>query len=230
MPEAALERRIGYAFRLADGQPVYREIHEPVVRNGQLVGDRVTYRAPDDAVLARKRVDFGADALAPSFRLRDRRLGYVEGLRRSGDGAITLFRRDHAEAPMEETTLQPPAGLVADAGFDRMIFRHFDELRSGEVLSFPFAVPGRLETIDFMVRLRERRQVLGEPALVMRMALDSALFGWLVDPIDVAYHAETGALLRYEGVSNLPRPDGDGNYRVRIDFHPRAADRFGRPR
>ena len=43
---------------------------------------------------------------------------------------------------------------------------------------------------------------------------------WLANPIDVAYHAETGALLRYEGLSNIPDPDRDGNYRVRIDFPP----------
>lgn len=226
VPEAALERRVGYAFRLSDGEPLYREVHEPVVEDGRLVGDRVTYRAPDGSVMARKRVDFGADALAPSFRLEDRRLGYVEGLRRSGDGSITLFHRERSGAATKEATLQPPAGLIVDAGFDRFIFRRLDELRDGETLSFPFAVPSRLETIDFTVRVLERRRVLGEPALVMRMGLDSALFGWLVDPIDVAYHAETGALLRYEGVSNLPRADGDGNYRVRIEFHSSVAVRF----
>jgi hypothetical protein len=228
VPDAALQQRVGYAFRLSDGEPLYREVHEPVVEDGRLVGDRVTYRAPDGAVMARKRVDFGVDALAPSFRLEDRRLGYVEGVRRSGDGSITLFHRERSGAAMQEETLQPPAGLIADAGFDRLIFRRLDDLRDGATLSFPFAVPSRLETIDFTVRVLERRRVLDQPALVVRMALDSTLFGWLVDPIDVAYHAETGALLRYEGVSNLPRPDGDGNYRVRIDFHPSAAERFRR--
>lgn len=229
VPDAARERRVGYAFRLADGEPLYREIHEPVVSNGRLQGERVTYRAPDGSVMARKRVDFSADPLAPSFRLEDRRLGYVEGLRRTDDGAVTLFRREHADARVEEATLAPPPGLIADAGFDRLIYRRLDELRDGATLSFPFAVPSRLDTIAFTVRLLERRRTFGEPALVMRMQPDSALLGWLVDPIDVTYHADSGALLRYEGVSNLPRPDGDGNHRVRIDFHAGAVERFHEP-
>jgi len=95
MPDAALERRVGYAFSLDTGEAVYREIHEPVVDDGVLLRDEVTYRGSDDAVIARKRVDFRPDPLAPAFRLTDRRSGYVEGLERSG-GQVTLFRRQGA--------------------------------------------------------------------------------------------------------------------------------------
>ncbi len=130
-----------------------------------------------------------------------------------------LFHRDGAGAPLERERV--PAGeLVADAGFDMLIYRELDALQSGERPEFPFAVPSRLDTLTFRLRSLGREKILQRPATRVRMELANPLLRWLVDPVDVAYHADTGALLRYEGISNLPDPNGDGNYRVRIDFPP----------
>ncbi|MDZ7747617.1 MAG: hydantoinase/oxoprolinase family protein [Halofilum sp. (in: g-proteobacteria)] len=238
IPQAALERRVGHAFLLATGEPVYREIHEPRVADGRLLGDRVTYRGPDGAVIARKRVDFSRRPLAPTFRARGPaqpatpRAWSTGG---AGDG-LALFHRKGRDAELRRAVIDAPPGLVADAGFDVLLYRRLDALAAGETLAFPFAVPSRLDTVRFRLRAIDRRTVLGAPAVVIRMEPDSALLRWLVEPIDVAYHAETGALLRYEGVSNLPRPDAEGNYRVRIDFppdgaapQPPAPDRSGGP-
>ncbi len=220
VPDAALERRVGHAYSLATGEKVYREIHEPVVESGELVGDEVTYRTPDDRVIARKRVDFSRRASAPAFRLTDERTGYVEGLEWIARDRAALFRREGGDAAMERVEIDAPAELVADAGFDVVIYRRLDELKRGDELTFPFAAPGRLATYDYRLRKIGEARVLGAPAVQIRFEPQSTILRWLADPIDVAYHRDTGALLRYEGVSNLPNPDGDGNYRVRIDFPP----------
>jgi len=220
VPDAAQERRVGHAYSLETGEKVYREIHQPVIDAGELVGDEVTYRAPDDRVIARKRVDFSQRASAPAFRLIDRRSGYVEGLEWLGQDQAALFRREGGDAAMERVEIEAPSDLVADAGFDIVIYRRLDELKAGEELTFPFAAPGRLDTYDYRLRKVGEARVLGQPAIEIRFEPQSAILRWLADPIDVAYHRETGALLRYEGVSNLPNPDGEGNYRVRIDFPP----------
>jgi hypothetical protein len=224
IPDAALERRVGHAFLLSTGEPVYREVHEPRVADGRLMADEVTYRAPGGEVIARKRVDFSQRPLAPAFRLEDLRTGYVEGLRAGEQGRLVLFHRKGPEAERRSEAIDPPDDLVADAGFDLLIYRRIDELADGGSLTFPFAVPSRLETIRFRLRAIDRRKVLTQPAIVIRMEPASTLLRWLVDPIDVAYHARTGALLRYEGVSNIPDPDRDGNYRVRIDFPPEGVE------
>lgn len=218
--DTALERRVGYAYRLSDGELVYREIHEARIVGGELVSDRVTYVAPDGEVIARKWVDYTPSAIAPSFRLRVLDSGYIEGLKRNEEGAVVLYHREHAGAPIERARIDAPPNLVADAGFEQLIYRHFQDLLAGATLTFPFAVPSRLDTIEFSIRLIDRRRVLGEPALVFRMEPASFLLDWLAEPIDVAYHAKTHALLVYEGVSNIPRPNGEGNYRVRIVFPP----------
>lgn len=220
VPDAALERRVGHAYSLATGEKLYREIHKPDVDSGELVGDEVVYRAPDDRVIARKRVDFTERAIAPAFRLTDRRTGYVEGLEWPDPDRAALLRREGEEAAMERVEIDAPADLVADAGFDVVIYRRLDELKAGDELKFPFAAPGRLDTYNYRLRKVDEGRVLGEPAITIRFEPQSAVLRWLVDPIDVAYQRDTGALLRYEGVSNLPNPDGEGNYRVRIDFPP----------
>lgn len=220
---AALQPRTGYAFLLETGAPVYREQHEPRVEDGRLLGDTVVYRGEDGAVIARKHVDFAAHPLHPSFELVDRRTGYVEGLAQPSRGRVTLYHRKPGQSGRERRTLDAPEGLVADAGFDVLVFRHMEALRSGRTLTFPFAVPSRLDTIDFRLRRVARRRVLGREAVVIRMEPESMLLRWLVDPIEVSYAADTGRLLRYEGLSNIPDPARDGNYRVRIDFPPAGA-------
>ncbi len=219
VPQAALERRVGHAFTLDTGRFVYREIHEPRVEDGRLVGDRVTYVDADGDAFAHKRVRFAPQPLVPTFRLEDTRTGYIEGLRRLDDG-VELFVRTNGEAEMRSARLDPPPKTVADAGFDILIYRQIERLKAGETLRFPFAAPSQLDVVAFRLRRVERRRVLGEPAVVIRMEPANMFIRWLADPIDVAYHAETGALLRYEGLSNIPNPDADGNYRVRIDFPP----------
>lgn len=219
-PKAALEPRTGHAFELDSGRPVYREVHEPDVVDGGLVSDRVEYVDPQGETFARKRVSFAEAPLAPSFRLEDTRTGYIEALERKDDGRIELIYRKREDAATEQTVIDPPGNMVADAGFDLLIYRNLDRLRAGETLRFPFAAASQQRTVPFRLRVIGEREVLGEPALVIRMEPDNMFIRWLADPIDVAYHAETGALLRYEGLSNIPDPDDDENYRVRIDFPP----------
>jgi len=220
--DAAPQPRIGHAFSLETGELVYREIHQPQASDGRLVRDRVEYRGPDGELLALKTVDYTPDPVCPAFRLEDRRTGYVEGLEWNGDGRPVVFMRESADAPMQRAVLEAEGDLVADAGFDVMVYRQLERLQEGATPVFPFAVPNRLRTLEFRLRRLGRREILGRPATLVRMEPANPLLRWLVDPIDVAYNADTGALLRYEGISNLPRPDGDGNYRVRIDFPPQG--------
>lgn len=216
--------RIGHAYSLETGELVYREVHNPESADGRLVRDRVEYRGPDDELLAVKTVDYRRDPVCPEFRFEDRRTGYVEGLEWEDQGRPVLFSRESGDAPMKRAVVDASDQLVADAGFDIMVYRKLERLQQGAEPVFPFAVPSRRQVLEFRLRSLGTREVLGQSATLIRMELSNPLLRWLVDPIDVAYNAETGALLRYEGISNVPRPDGDGNYRVRIDFPPEGVD------
>lgn len=223
LPAVALESRTGYAFRLDNGEPVYREVHDPEVEEGRLVGDDVRYLDTDGEEFARKRVDYRPDPVRPDFLLEDRRSGYLEGLEALDDGSVEVRHRGVGEDEASVTRAEPPDDLVADAGFDIRMTRDFDRLLDGESVRLPFLVPSRGDWYEFRATPVEQTEVLGEPALVVRMELSGWVGRLLTSPIDVSYHRETRALLRYEGVSNIRDAEGE-SLEVRIDFPPAGRD------
>ena len=103
----------------------------------------------------------------------------------------------------------------SDAGFDRFIEEHWDELVAGTTFVRRFLVPSRLDFMDFRIRLDAPRETEGAVGFVLE--LDSVLLRLLVPPIIAIYDTTSRRLLRYEGLSNLHDEGGD-NHRVRIDF------------
>ncbi len=223
LPAIALESRTGHAFRLDNGELVYREVHHPEVEEGRLVGDDVRYLDADGEEFARKRVDYRPNPVRPDFLLEDLRSGYVEGLEALDDGRVAIRHRGVGDDETRVTRVEPPDDLVADAGFDIRMTRDFDRLLDGERVRLPFLVPSRGDWYSFRATPVEQTEVLGEPALVVRMELSGWVGRLLTSPIDVSYHRDTRALLRYEGVSNIRDADGE-SLNVRIDFPPDGRD------
>ena len=208
--------RVGYAYAADSGAFLYTEAHFETPRHGRLATERVEYRSPDGRLLATKRLDYTPDASAPRFELTMAVNAYREGLRQTADGLQTFYR------PVEggRTYTEPLAGsddLVADGGFERVVAQRLADLRTGHSLSFDFLVPGRLSTYPFRVRRVGDTEVLGEPAVHLRMEPASWLLRWLAEPVEVFYHRERGRLLRYVGPTNL-RDAAGNNPRVRVDF------------
>jgi len=218
---AALPARAGLSFEegLArdpgDGRLLYREQHLVRREAGQPVARLVLYRCPDGTPFARKQVDYRGSPEAPAFRFEDARLGYGEGLRRRGDAGELWVRPGPGEA--ERSAPAELAGLVADAGFDEFIRRRWQPLLAGEAVPFEFAVPSRLERLDFRLRHLGSEAMDGGTAEVFRLRLGGWL-GWLAPHIDVAYDRESRRLLRFEGLSNLREDDGQRQLVARIDF------------
>jgi len=219
VPASALSQRVGHAFDLETGELIYREVHRPRADDGRLVGDRVSYVGPDGDAFARKTVDYTDDPVCPWFRFEDARNGYVEGLEPGEGDAMRLFHEPVDSDSRRTARLDADREIIADAGFDMLVYREFDRLLAGEELEFPFAVPSRGRTYDFRARRIGEAVVLGEPAVWIRLEPSGLLTRWLTDPIEVAYHRDERTLLRYEGISNVRDQAGD-SYRVRIDFPP----------
>lgn len=201
---------------------LYREQHW-IRRDGPEIAERlVLYQCPDGTAFARKHVDYRPSALAPAFHFEDRRSGYREGLRWAG--APQVFVR----APpglAEKAARLSPEQLVADAGFDEFIRRHWSDLLAGREVPLAFAIPARLQSFGFRLRRSGVAQAHGEPAWVFRLALGGWL-RWLAPRVDVHYGQHSRRLLRFEGPSNLLDDAGRAPLDTRIDFPqpPRAAD------
>lgn len=225
--------RIGYAYEADTGAFLYTEAHFEERRAGRLATERVEYRSPDGQLLATKRLDYGAEPAAPRFELTMAVNAYREGLRQTADGLQAFYRPVEGGRTYTER-LTGSDGLVADGGFDRVVAERLSDLRAGRTLSFDFLVPGRLSTYPFRVRKVGEAQVLGKPALHLRMEPASWLLRWLAEPVEVFYHRERGRLLRYVGPTNL-RDAAGNNPRVRVDFpdsppaEGRLAGRAARP-
>lgn len=203
-----------------DGGLLYLEQHLVRREQGRPLERLVLYRCADGTAFARKRVDYRRSALAPEFALEDARTDYREGLRRAG-GPQQVFVQENAGDAERAAPLEA-SGLVADAGFDEFVRAKWDRLMAGESVPLEFAVPSRLESMDFTVRrLRGGAAVGGEDAVVFRLAL-GGWRGWLAPHIDVAYGRDSRRLLRFEGLSNLRTDDGRRQLAARIDF-PRPA-------
>lgn len=209
----------GTAYDLDEARVLYRESHF-LSRDADGRGERVVlYRCPDGAPFARKRVQYAGDAAAPSFELVDARLGYREGVRATGD-AREVFVQESPDDAEERGPLPDAEGLVADAGFDEFVHRHWDALQAGETVRFPFLVPSRLDFYNFKVSKKGDTTLDGTSASVIRLALGS-WWAFLLPHIDVAYSNDRRELLQFVGISNVRDEDGD-NFKARIEF-PRAA-------
>lgn len=194
---------------------LYRE-HHLIRQDGDRPVERlVLYRCPDGRAFARKRIDYRVSALAPDFELIDAR-GHREGLRRQ-DGRILVWSGDDTPRPL------PAAGgpLVADAGFDEFLRRHWSAATSGKPQVIAFAVPAYGRSLSFKVRGQPARNATGPHRFELRL---DGLLGRLAPAIRVEYDDQR-RLRRFVGLTNIRDAGGD-QIEAEIVFagSPRAAD------
>lgn len=215
--QAALTFEEGVARDPESRALLYREHHLVRRADGRPTERLVIYRCADGTPFARKRVDYRRSVQAPEFSFEDVRLGYGEGLRRTGATDTVWVRDGRGEGERSATLDDPAARLVADAGFDEFIRTHWSPLVSGQSVPLQFAVPSRLQTLGFKVN-RQGSLTLGqEPAESFRLKLGGVL-GWIAPHIDVAYGRDSRRLLRFEGLSNLRSDDGRSQLVAQIEF------------
>lgn len=206
----------GNAYELRTGKFLYSENHTEVYRNGQHVATTLLYKDHAEKVFAEKRSEYSPGSTVPSFRLEDRRSGYVEGCN-PGSGAITLFHRDNAKSPLKSRSIQAGSDLVVDSGFHIYLKKNRDALLAGQTLVFRFGVPSRLTTFDFRVRKIADTEVNGRRAVRFELAPDNLILRSMVAPILVDYDPATMDLLAYTGLSNIYDEKGKA-YNVHIVF------------
>jgi len=208
----------GQAFDIDSGDKIYGEVHQVKSVDGQPLERIVTYRCPNGAAFARKRVQRSRLASAPQFSMEDHRLDYDEGLEVSNDDLVVYVRGVGDTQRKSEILAELPDDLVADAGFDVFVLDRWERLVAGETVHFHFLVPSRLEYMNFKVKQVREERIGEREARTFRLAL-GGLLGLIVSGIDVSYDAETRTILQFSGLSNVRDPDGK-NYVVRLDFPP----------
>lgn len=211
-----IEHYIGTAFD-TQGRELYTESHW-ISGEADETERLILFHCPDGKAFARKHVEDAGDALTPLFELDDNRYGYREGVRLASNGRREVFVRRNAEQSEQTALLESVPRLVIDAGFDRFIVKHWNELVSGRKQKVEFLLPSRLRSYSFVLRPMGADQIDGTPVQRFRLELDSWL-GFALPSIDMAYASDNMAIREYSGVSNIRGNDGE-NLKVRIEFPP----------
>ncbi len=210
----------GQAFDLETGALLYSE-HHWIERDesGAYLRSEVRYELPEGKPLAVKQVDFRSNPLLPTLRFDDFRTGVQIQLESSPDNA-TLKRLHQEElSVVRELRLSADENWIADAGFDRMMMRHWDQLLAGETLKFTFLTLGRGRTVELQCELvradAERVQ--------FRITAQAWLYRLLMEPIELTYDLAHKRLLEYSGLTNIPNAENGqplpGNLKARIVYH-----------
>jgi hypothetical protein len=207
----------GTARDLSLAKTLYREAHfisEPgTAREVRIVHYQC---ANSSAVFARKELDYSLSRELPRFTLTDARLGYAEGLRTLANGRAQVFQVSGLRRAERQALLPAGKSIVADAGFDEFLRRHWAELERGESIKFPFLVPSRLHEVEFKISKHHDVTIDGAAASAIRLHL-AGVFGWFLPYIEASYRKSDRALLRYKGLTNLRDAAGD-NLAAQIDF------------
>jgi hypothetical protein len=226
-------RYSGTAYSLDDDQILYREDHTLTMKDGQPIERTTLYYDADNQLFAEKnnryRSQFNnpdsnnadsnnADSdnpATPDFMLTDDRYGYSESMEQDGK----RWRVEYKEPKESGNKIlsKPDYTPVIDAGFDEFVRAHWNDLMKGDTVNFSFAVPSRLEWIDF--RLIPLAQEDG--TLLVEMRLKSRWIAWLLDPVFLSYDIKSKRLLTYRGLTNIRTIDGDGiKAEIRYEYPP----------
>lgn len=214
--EASTPYAIGIARDSDTSEILYKEKHY-VERDdqGAVVKRNVIYEAPGGEKIATKVNTQGSARWAPEFELVDFRSRYREELRVSKDSFV-LRLRERGEEVWQEITIprtDDSQNWVADAGFDQFIRDHIEQLRQGKSIDFTFLSPARLSSVPFrLIPVEEANQ-----RLRVKMVLQNRFLRLLLDPIVLDYTLESNLLMRFEGITNLSRVNGD-HYEAIIEY------------
>jgi len=196
----------GDAYDIESGDLIYTEQHSLKLIDGLPEEETVVYVAADGHELARKEMTY-SEPQRPGYRLTITDPQRIETVKPGESGV--------AVESVKSGTLNWPddSAAVIDGGFHYLILEHFDTLLDGNTVDFEFLTPSRVSWTSLRVSPEEpaNRQ------LVLMLNLQNRLISWAVSDIELTYDIETRRLLRYSGLTNLPKPEG-GNYKARIEY------------
>lgn len=206
---------IGTAWSTDQSQVLYREIHFAGDPTHELT-TRVEYRRDNDDVFAEKDIDYSVSTTAPAISQIDHR-----------NQARIITRHPNAEpGPVVELEVRPhdssetqigefnyEDGMIIDAGFDPFVRKNWDRLANGRRITTDFLVPARMDTVHISISKTDNDDCnfasQNMHCFVIKPAGFLRVVSWFVDPIHIAYDADTRRLLMFEGISNLRDDAGE---------------------
>ncbi|MGI0115477.1 hypothetical protein [Zooshikella sp. RANM57] len=209
----------GKAFDLKSGQLVYIEKHtihlvKPAKTNTLSVTmplrDTVTYTTADGKTFATKTVDYETTPLTPTIVFNKLKLNQRESVLIKSNNVIIIHEENNQR---QEHQLPLKPNLVIDAGFDTFIRRHWSKLLANQSFRFEFLAIDDNSTYTFQIKKSQEDST----TVSFTMSLDSFIGGFFIDPIIITYEKKEQKLIRYQGLTNIPK-DKDTNFTAKIIY------------
>lgn len=202
---------IGEAYDTDSKQLLYVEKHRYVAGNQH----QVTYYSPDGKLFAEKLLSYGKYEQAPAFEQTNDLRG--EWIKVTAEGEqLHVAYREKTDAVVFDKRVKVSDHLLVDAGFDRYVKMHWDELVTNQTKKIDYLVPSRLTTVGFEVGRVNCLAGTAQHAVCFAITPTSWFVSLAVDPITVAYDPESHNLLRFNGRGNIA--SGSGKYQ-NVDIH-----------
>jgi len=199
----------GDAFSIESGKLLYTEHHQLFMSGSKPVRRITEYQDAELKTFAVKENRYEQNPATPDFHLNDTRSGYTESVSKIGNTWNVSYSEldSNGQNQSDEGKLtRPDYTAVIDAGFDEFVRESWEKLINEKTVTFSFAVPSRLEWIDFrLIPLNITDQVVR-----VEMRLKSRLLSWLLAPVELTYDRSTKQLLTYRGLTNIRDQKGQG--------------------
>lgn len=196
---------------------LYTENHKETFEENRIVKSFISYQDTNNIEFCTKEMTFNADSTKPNFVMKDKRDGYIEGSELLSDNRVRVFTRATFDDPIQEDTLEIDEEFVIDAGLTYFFRENWDELLSGEIISFYFVAPAKLNYFRFRVSKYDEPIIDGREAMTIELELNNWLLRQFVSSVFISYDKETKKILKYEGISNINNDLGKSHF-VKIDF------------
>ncbi len=208
----------GSAYSIETNKLLYRELYTAINDASEV---RVDYVSPEGATFASKTLTYQGEYFQPSFVLVDKRDNETVSAQFQG-ARLVLSHTTNGDTG--DKIIMDNARLVIDAGFDAYIQMNWDNIVNAKKrMTFEFALPNRLSTINLEVRRIEPRESpvysanVGSGWVYLRIVPAQKLVSIFASPIFLAYDPNGKYLMRFQGRSNLDDDNG-APVDVRIEY------------
>lgn len=203
-------RFIGYAKSPDSGELLYQEKHSIVYSShGQRLSSEVQYLLPDGKLFAEKSLSYGAEPTVPTMEFFDHRFAQSILVKKQTD---TVLVENVVNGDKDKTEVTDSDGLpmVADAGFDMFMVKHWQSLIAGKKHTIDFLAITRGQFIEFEITKTNET----DKTVSFKLKPSSFLISMLVDPILLTYDKSTANILYYKGLTNIEKAEftADGWY------------------
>jgi hypothetical protein len=193
--------------RNGSGEVIYCEIANKIDSSSL----KITYMA-SGKVFAEKTLSFSANPFLPSVIQKDFRAGEFRQAVVSNQD-IKLSYQPNSRKKIEESVIPLQNVDIVDAGFDKFIRAHWDDLQTGKTFAVNFASIAHLKTLPLRVHAQPIEKCLIKQddvsiSTCFFVEIDSSLFRIILGNIKLTYDQQR-RLYEFNGVVNIE--DGKQN-------------------